>query len=188
MLLYFTRVLLIVAGLTVPVLLAGWQTVAQRNFRVVEPGVFYRSGQMSLDGLRRAVHDYGIRTVISLRETGESAPKDIQREEHWCRHQAGLFFYALPIYGWQAGAGQSEPPAMENVRKLLEILADKRHHPVLIHCYAGVHRTGIYCAVCRMKRQGWDLERTIHEMRVCGYDEFDEHADVQGFLRDLQSR
>ena len=40
-----------------------------RNFHTVRPGVLYRSGQLSLTGLKRVVHDEGIRTVVSLRDT-----------------------------------------------------------------------------------------------------------------------
>ncbi len=188
MLLFISRVLLVAFVLTAPLVLASWQMEGQRNFRVVEPGVLYRSGQMSLVGLQRAVHDYGIRTVITLRETGEGAPKSVQEEEHWCRHGAGLNYYALPIRSWEAGPGQAEAPALANVRQLLDILRDRRNHPVLIHCYAGIHRTGIYCAVCRLDRQGWSLDRTVAEMQACGYDEYGEHADVQGFLRNYQPR
>src|SRR5207249_1552206 len=59
-----------------------------RNFRVVKPGVLYRSGQMSLAGLERAVHDYGIRTVVSLRdaEVPGERPPDLAEEEY-CRKQ-----------------------------------------------------------------------------------------------------
>src|SRR6266581_480545 len=39
-----------------------------RNFRVVHDGVLYRSAQLDLDGLKRIVHDYGIKTIVSLRE------------------------------------------------------------------------------------------------------------------------
>ena len=37
-----------------------------RNFRVVEEGVLYRSGQLNVAGLSRIIHDYGIKTVVSL--------------------------------------------------------------------------------------------------------------------------
>ena len=38
-----------------------------RNFRVVEDGVLYRSAQLPVDGLRRYVNDYGIKTIVTLR-------------------------------------------------------------------------------------------------------------------------
>ncbi len=33
-----------------------------RNFHEVREGVLYRSGQMSLFGLKNVIHDYGIKT------------------------------------------------------------------------------------------------------------------------------
>src|SRR5262245_6292153 len=51
-----------------PVAFAFHQQNKMRNFRVVEPGVLYRSGQISLSALKRLVHDYGIKTVVTLRD------------------------------------------------------------------------------------------------------------------------
>ncbi len=47
--------------------------VALANFREVDPGRFYRSGQLDGDQLREVVATFGIRTIVNLR--GESAPK-----------------------------------------------------------------------------------------------------------------
>jgi len=46
-----------------------------RNFREVQEGVLYRSGQLSLAGLKQVVHDHGIRTVISLRDVHDHGDK-----------------------------------------------------------------------------------------------------------------
>jgi protein tyrosine/serine phosphatase len=163
-----------------PSLFARWQTSSQRNFRVVEPGVLYRSGQMDVGGLRRAVHDYGLRTIVTLREAGDSSVR-VQQEEDYCQKD-GINYVSLPVRAWSVREGEAEAPAMENVRQLLSILRDKRNHPVLIHCFAGIHRTGIYVAVCRMERDGWDLDHALQEMRACGYTEYDQHDDVKSFL------
>ena len=48
--------------------LAKHQKSTFRNFGVVQPGVLYRSAQLSKAGMTRAMYDYGIKTVISLRE------------------------------------------------------------------------------------------------------------------------
>ncbi len=45
------------------------QEARYRNLRLVTPGVLYRSGQLTPNGLRQVLHDYGIRTVVSLRES-----------------------------------------------------------------------------------------------------------------------
>lgn len=180
--LFIVRLFTVVAVFVAPLVVARNWIHSQRNFRVVEAGVLYRSGQMDVAGLRRAIHDHGIRTVITLRDDSAAGGSEAALRERDLVQQRCLNYVALPVKGWSAPKGQKEAPAMANVRKLLGILADKRNHPVLIHCYAGFHRTGIYVAICRLERNGWDLDRTIHEMRVCGYDTLEDHADVQAFL------
>ena len=55
-----------------------WYRQAQiRNLYVVTEGVLYRSGQLSLSGLKRVLQDYRIKTVITLRDAadpGEGPP------------------------------------------------------------------------------------------------------------------
>ena len=59
-------VVAVIVGL--PVGYASYRNSQFRNFSVVKPGALYRSGQMSVSGLERIVHDHGIRTVITLRD------------------------------------------------------------------------------------------------------------------------
>ncbi len=55
------------------------------NFHVVKEGVLYRSGQTTLFGLKNLLHDYRIRTVVTLRDArvpGNPAPDSA--EEAYC--------------------------------------------------------------------------------------------------------
>src|SRR5437763_14161194 len=61
-----TLVVAVIVGL--PAGYAAYRNTHFRNFRVVEPGVLYRSGQMTLAGLERIVNDHGIRTIVTLRD------------------------------------------------------------------------------------------------------------------------
>src|SRR5262245_1822589 len=72
-----------------------------RNFRVVREGVLYRSGQMSLDGLKRMVHDHGIRTVVSLRDSAVPGqpPPDLA-EEAFCNKEE-ITFIRIPPRSWE---------------------------------------------------------------------------------------
>src|SRR5690242_20592096 len=93
---------ILVVGLLVggPVAFGLHYTAQVRNFHVFREGVLYRSGQLTLDGLKRVLNDYDIRTVISLRDThvpGEPPPD--QDEERFCR-AAGLNYYRLPPRHW----------------------------------------------------------------------------------------
>jgi protein tyrosine/serine phosphatase len=147
-----------------------------RNFRVVREGVLYRSGQMSLAGLRRVVHDYGIKTVVNLRDG--TTPAD-QAEEAFCNKEEIRFVRLLPA-GWGDGSGTA--PAQENVRAFCEVMADRANYPVLVHCFAGTHRTGAYCAVYRMEFERWDNAHAVAEVKACGYTNIDDEWDILGFL------
>ncbi len=150
-----------------------------RNFRTVHDGVLYRSGQLSLDGFERIWHDYGIRTVISLRPIVEGQPAPDWDEEDFC-HDKDINFFRLPPKHWWAESGPA--PADENVREFLRIMDDPRYYPVLVHCFAGTHRTGAYCCIYRMEYDRWDRAAAIDELYRCGYDHLFEEEDVHGYL------
>jgi protein tyrosine/serine phosphatase len=170
-------VVIIGALIVAPVVLALRWGKDTRNFRAVREGVLYRSGQMSVAGLSRIVHDYGIRTVVNLRDG--KTPAD-QAEEAFCNREE-IRFVRLEPAGWGDGAG-SAAPAEENVRAFCKVMADPANYPVLIHCFAGTHRTGAYCAVYRMEFEHWDNARALAEIRACGYANIDDEWDILGFL------
>ena len=148
-----------------------------RNFRVVDDGVLYRSGQLSLPGFRRTVHDYRLKTVVCIREGNRN---DDQAEEEHCR-QNGIRFVRLAPRNW--GPIDGIVPADEELGKFFEVMDDKANYPVLVHCFAGAHRTGAYVAVYRMEYDGWSNEQAIGELRTCGYATFDGDLDINNFLR-----
>src|SRR5205085_1787461 len=88
-----------IAGLVVggPVAFAYYHQTQLRNFRVVRSGVLYRSGQMTIAGLKRAVNDHGIKTVITLRDAYFSGdtPRNLE-EENYCRAEELNYFRITP--------------------------------------------------------------------------------------------
>ena len=161
--------------------LYGWHSQAQtRNFRVVKDGVLYRSGQMTRAGLKQVVHDYGIRTVITLRaaDVPGEPPPDVD-EENWCRKNEINHFRIAPARWWSV---KGPAPADEGVRRFRAIMNDPDNYPVLVHCFAGIHRTGAYCAVFRMEHDHWTNAQAIAEMKSVGYDNLDEELDILGYL------
>jgi tyrosine-protein phosphatase SIW14 len=167
-------VLVLLAG---PLLFARHQLKEMRNFRVVTDGVLYRSGQMSLDGLKRAVHDYGIRTVVNLRDGTTRADRE---EEAYCRRQE-IRFVRIPPRPWEGP--DDTAPVDKGVRTFLEVMADPGNYPVLVHCFAGVHRTGAYCALYRMKFQGWPNAQALEELKAGGYENLEQEKDILGYLQ-----
>ena len=152
-----------------------------RNFRAVRDGKLYRSGQMSIDGLKWAIHDYGIKTVVTLRDSyypGEPPPG--KEEEEFCAAEEIKYCRISPLV--------SPPNGDEGVTKFCKIMDDPKNYPVLIHCYAGIHRTGAFCAIYRMEYEGWSNEEAIAEMRSWGYKDLDDTWNLLSYLEDYRPR
>lgn len=151
----------------IPVLHRRERTLGFRNFRVVDPGVLYRSGQMTPAGFSRIAKEYQIGTVISLRETkDDSGTLADQFEQDYCRDH-GIGFHRLAPADWEPVNGVI--PGDCNIRAFLAILdSPATRRPVLIHCFAGIHRTGAQCAVYRVEYNGWSPAEAIAEMRHSG--------------------
>jgi tyrosine-protein phosphatase SIW14 len=172
-----------VAGvLVVGVAVAGPGAVAfhQRaqtpNFHIVREGVLYRSAQMSMAGLQQTIHDLGIRTVINFRDGTQPADR---AEEAYCL-RTGIRFVRIPPMSWDGVRGTAEVDV--GVDRFLAVMSDRRNCPVLAHCMAGIHRTGAYCAIYRIEREGWSNERAIAEMKAHGYVNLDGELDIRGYL------
>jgi predicted protein tyrosine phosphatase len=168
---------LLVAG---PVGYAWYQQAQFRNLHVVVDGVLYRSGQLSLSGLKRVLHDHHIKTVISLRDSYSPGyePPDLD-EERFCKAEE-LNYVRIPPRTWWASDGTV--PADQGVRRFLDLMRDPANHPVLVHCFAGIHRTGAHVAVYRMEFEHWNNARAIAELKALGYDNLGEEWDLLTYL------
>jgi tyrosine-protein phosphatase SIW14 len=163
-----------------PVAYALHEQNQMRNFHVVKDGVLCRSGQMTLHGLQRVVHDYGIKLVISLRDS--TRPTD-QEEEDYCRKE-DIKFIRLPPLSWWAPAGPA--PVEENVARFRAVMADPANYPVLVHCFAGIHRTGAFCAIYRMEHDHWTNAEALRELKLGGYINLEDEWDVLGYLEEYK--
>lgn len=157
-----------------------------RNFHIVRDGVLYRSGQLSLAALKRVIHDYDIRTVVTLRDAhkpDDPAPDAV--EERYCTDM-GMKYVRIPPRAWWAP--DNSVPADQGVRAFLQIMDDPANFPVLVHCFAGNHRSGAYCAVYRMEYEGWSNRNALDEMKNYGYTSLDEDIDLLWYLEDYRPR
>ena len=170
-----------------PLLYSSHRTRYSRNFRVVEEGVLYRSGQLTPDGLDHIVGERGIRTVVSLRTTRVAGrlPPDAW-EEQYCAERHLKHVRIVPRV-WGADE-QGEIPAEEAVKEFLKVMDECENYPVLVHCFAGIHRTGTMCAVFRMEFHHWPADRAINEMQQCGFEPADMVENIEGYLRDYTPR
>lgn len=150
------------AGIAVALVgLSAWFVVAgvvpnlvPKNFGVVEPGVLYRSGELTPEAMRDAVTDHGVRTIIDfgahdLDPAGEARERSVAES-------LGVRRVVLPLWGDATG----DP---NRYAEALRIITDPASQPVLIHCAAGSERTGCMVALYRDLVQGWDKDRALAE-------------------------
>jgi tyrosine-protein phosphatase SIW14 len=153
----------------------------------VEPGLLYRSGQMTSAGFVRTLEENRIRTVISFRDAkpGQAVSPD-EFEVELCNAR-GVQHHRLGPLRWSTPDGTI--PAEANVEKFLQIVKDpKTPRPILVHCFAGVHRTGIYVALYRVECQGWSPAEAMREMLEIADDKPGFEADVLHYLANYQPK
>jgi protein tyrosine/serine phosphatase len=170
-------------GLGIAILLIGAPLVYWRfmyhhgkRLREVVPGVLYRSGQLSIDGFADAVIRYRIRTIVNVQD--DYPDPDV--EKHWfnrgtikeselCRQLGVRYVQLSPDLVPRRDVPHGRPKVID---QFLAVMDDPDNHPVLLHCKAGLHRTGVLSAVFRMEYQGWSPDLALRELRAMGFGEF----------------
>ncbi len=159
----------------VPLVRLRWVYTHNKRLRVVAPGRFYRSGRMTVAGLEEALKKYHIRTVINLMD--EDPDPQLKRtffggghelERDVCQRHGAKFVY-LFVDTISPNAGPDRRPA--TIDQYLEILDNPANYPVLLHCQAGLHRTGILSALYRMEYEDWTAAQAWQELRNNGFGE-----------------
>ena len=152
-------IVLLVIGAAAAVKYGRHHLIAKR-FAEVVPGHLYRAGAIESGPLRQVIGDYHIRTILTLlnREAGDAQ----QQSEEAIAREKGVTVLRIGM----PGDGTADFDLLEQAAA---ILADETKHPLLVHCHAGVNRTGAVYAVWRMKYCGWDAERAIAEAEAYGY-------------------
>ena len=125
-----------------------------KRFDVVESGVLYRSGILKDWQLQRAIERYHLKTVYSLTHTNND------REQRVC-DAAGVRRHLVYLHG----NGQGPDDAY---LRFLQLIQDPANHPMLVHCSAGVQRTGGAVLLYRVLFQDWPFERAVEEMIAKG--------------------
>lgn len=131
-----------------------------RRFVEVVPGHIYRSGYLEPGPLERVIDEHGIRTILVLLNNEPDNPQ--QQQEMAIAGRKGVHVLRIGM----PGDGKAEHALLEQAA---DVLANESRHPVLVHCAAGVNRTGAVCAVWRMKHCGWSVDAALEEAEACGW-------------------
>jgi len=169
---YALGVSVVAVALVPPVALYRAQYIHAKRFREVEPGKLYRSGQMTAAGFRETIERYNIKTVVNL----QHEQPDPLLPEHWmgkghihesalCQQLGVKYVLLTPDIFPPGNTVDKEPPV---VSEWLGLLKDE-NYPILLHCKAGLHRTGRLTAIYRMEHHRWSPGEALRELRANGY-------------------
>ncbi|XP_051128384.1 tyrosine-protein phosphatase DSP1-like [Andrographis paniculata] len=136
------------------------------NFDVVADGI-YRSGFPDASNFQ-LLKTLGLRSIIYL------CPEPYPEANVQFLNENGIRLFQFGVEG-------SKEPFVnipeETIRHALEILLDKKNHPLLIHCKRGKHRTG--CLVgCFRKYHNWSLASIL--------DEYQRYAGDKARVSDMR--
>jgi tyrosine-protein phosphatase SIW14 len=155
-----------------PVALYRAQYIHAKRFREVEPGKLYRSGQMTAAGFRETIERHHIKTVVNLQHENPDPllpenwlGKGTVHESELCKQLGVKYVLLKPDIFPPGNTVDKEPPVVE---EWLSLLKDE-NYPILLHCKAGLHRTGRLTAIYRMEHHGWSPGEALRELRANGY-------------------
>lgn len=110
----------------------------------------------------------GVETIINLRSFHSD------RDEIG---ETGLGYEHIYMKAWH-------PERKEAVR-FLQVVANPKRTPVLVHCLHGSDRTGSMCALYRIAVQGWSKKKAIREMTTAGFGFHEIFDNLPDWIRQL---
>jgi tyrosine-protein phosphatase SIW14 len=160
-----------------------WPIVEYRNvyafnkrLREVAPGRVYRCGEMNAEGFAETVARLKIHTVLNLQD--DYPDPDVcksfwdwstVKESEMCRRLGVQYVLIKPDLIPRSLTPLERPAAVDEFLKLMD---DENAYPVLIHCKAGLHRTGVITAVYRMEYEDWTPAEAYRELKAHGFGDW----------------
>lgn len=166
-----------------------------KRLHEVAPGILYRSGQLTADGFRDALARTKARTVVNCQNefpdpvlSRSFFDRSTIRESELCRELGVRYVHLEP----DLCSNRTDPHARPRViDQFLALMDDPANYPVLLHCKAGLHRTGVLSAVFRMEYQNWDAVAATTELKMYGFGDSDCTAAndyIQQYILNYDSR
>ena len=144
------------------------------HFRTVDEGKVYRSGCLTERGLNWVHKLTGFKTIINLRSVVERKNgKWYNMEENFAKSRE-INLVNIPMI-------VDTPPDEEQVKHFLSVITNPEMLPVLIHCEAGVIRTGMMVAVYKIGVLREDNEKVLRELPTWGRT-FENRRSIENFI------
>ena len=173
--------------------------VQHKRLRVVTDGRVYRSGQLTADGFRQAIRQYGIKTVINLQDDDTSTAGDERNpmlplnpfskdktDERKVVEDAGAAYIQFDGNALNQDGTKGRAKLVDDY---LAVMDDEANYPVLYHCKAGLHRTGWITAVYRMEYEKRTQAEVLDELRANGFGDFkatDANVYIKRYIFDYR--
>ena len=93
----------------------------------------------------------GFRSVLNLRTAAEGV--DLEKERALVE-ESGMRYFHIPVV--------SSAPRTEQADEFIQVVQEKAHHPMLIHC-GTANRVGAFMMIYRVVEQGWSEEKALEE-------------------------
>lgn len=123
------------------------------NLHEVKRGELYRSGQLDKKQLRAVIEKAGIKTIINLRGSSD---------EDWYQDEKAVAqAYGVNLVNIKMSAKRL--PTRAGLIKLLETYRNAPR-PILIHCKAGVDRTGEAATIYAMEYLGQSKKKALEQL------------------------
>lgn len=138
-----------------------------KRWGVVEPGLVYRSGQVSSYRIEGALERFGIESIVNL--MGPEPDDPDQSAEEAAAVAGNVVLRRFPLLG--NGTGDLRMYADAVAQLHADVQAGR---PVLVHCAAGTQRTGGAIALYRTLVQGVPGDVAYREMQQFEWDPLDD--------------
>lgn len=181
--------------IAIVVVLAGmyvYQVHFNYRFRTVEEGKVYRSGVILPAELPDYIAKYHIKSVIDLRYPGVGDAKDnpeklsdVLLEKKAVESVEGVRYFNIK---------SDQIPSATSLDSFYTVMDNPDNYPVLIHCYHGVGRAGLYSAIYQIEYEGLSNEqartntRSFMELRPLLFSSFDKGKAKGEFLINYKKR